>query len=218
MDFLSFPHVTHFLFLFLFLSRLTPATARWTWDEIVCGKTPSLYTYTPDPTDCMHAIAMIPSGEFTVDPRHATAGQKLDLTFPPHSRDTTFLVPAAFHYGTCAIMIDASDSATRRKPSPPENAASQMYSVVWPRVRDVAGMVAKTCRRWNHNRGNWKGFVLTKSMLGEYSYSYFVSVGGTPRELPETWSHRMKILTPTHLGRLVDYHVYEADRGGGSGG
>ena len=208
-------------FLFFIFFPFTPVTARWYWNEIVCDKTPSLYTYIPSLSVCMLAISLIPSGEFTVDPGYAATDGKLDLHLCTNARDQKYLIPAAFHYGTCAIMVDASESVTPgKKQQPPLNGASQLYSVVWPRVREVATKTARLCYGWNDNKPNWKGSVLTKSKLGEYEYEYpyYVSVAGTPGVLPEIYSHKMKILTPTHLGRVVDYHVYEVKVVGGTAG
>ncbi|MCJ1243816.1 hypothetical protein MMC30_001013 [Trapelia coarctata] len=195
--------------LLLFLCAVTPATVR------------SFHTYTPLPADCHSAIVLIPSGTFTVDTRYASPDGKLDLQFPSQPDRQKYLIPGAFHHGTCAIVINAYDSKSVQKPPPPYNAASQMYSVVWPHVREVAEGVVEKCRKWNVERQPWRGSVLTESMLGEegeYEYPYWVSVVGTPRELPEDRGQAMRILTPKYLRRRVEYHVYEAGKGGGTGG
>jgi hypothetical protein len=171
------------------------------------------------PADCARAIAMIPSGAFKVDTRHTAPGRKLDLAFPPGSRSRKFFLPAAFRAGTCLVTVDASSTAKAQKHTagalkPPASVkpAAEMYTTVWPNVKEQALAIVAEC----FERGEQKnaGTVASESWLGpqhEFYFPYYVTVSPAPRGVPgDGETMRLMRQGGTGYSWAVEYNVYEA--------
>jgi len=191
------------LFLIFLPFHLAPVIAQ---EEIVCGVDST--GYHARICDCTNAVRQIPSGELIPDPKNFSPGGKLDLRFNGFNRDALFLVPAAFYSGTRVVTVDAYDSTTHGKPPLPTGVALAMYRTMWPNVRTQAKRIMQDCHPWSP-ASYWKGTVVTQSILGNYTYRYHVSVGGTPEQLPTDVYGASRILSPKHLRRLNRYHIYE---------
>jgi hypothetical protein len=192
------------LFLFILPFQLKPVIAG---DEVVCGE--DLDGYHANPSDCYSAIALIPNGQLNPDPKNFPAGGKLDLQFAPFARDALYLVPAAFHSGTCVVTVEAYDSTTHGKPPLPTGVAFAMYKNMWPNVRTQATRIVHDCHYLTP--GNiWKGAVITRSMLGDYPYPYHVRVARTPERWPlHNFLAASRIVSPEHHRKLNRYYYHE---------
>ncbi|MCJ1252043.1 hypothetical protein MMC30_009281 [Trapelia coarctata] len=134
---------------------------------------------------------MIPSGEFLVNGDSTTDAHgvtKLKLHFPPNTRTRKFYLPALFRSGTCLIKVVADidrravmRSNLNRAGLPSwKNAASQMYSVVWPNVRKEATRMVE--------RGHFPNSVKTQSLMGEATFPYKITVEVAGQHIPHDGS------------------------------
>ncbi|MCJ1248695.1 hypothetical protein MMC30_005914 [Trapelia coarctata] len=176
----------------------------------------------PLPDDCARAIAIIPSGAFTVDPRHGDHDSKLDLQFPPGSRTRKFFMPAAFRAGTCLVTVDASaagkEGSSSRKPPASIKPASHMYSAVWPNVKVQARKIVAKCLGGSREQTN-AGTVATESWLGDFYFPYYITVCPTLHGLAGDGgkANLMRNIGVGH-NRMIQYNVYEAgDSASGQG-
>lgn len=90
--------------------------------------------------DCDAALNMIPNGvqDLGVDLGHlypSDSKKPISLQFEHPGRNRTYLIPAAFRFGTCVILV----GSLGWNPHPPVKAVSAMYFKVWPNVRKGCG-------------------------------------------------------------------------------
>lgn len=146
-------------------------------DDITCYSTPHSFPR-PRATDCQAAINIIPSGIYRFDGKES---RPLNFELPQSVRDRNFLLPAAFLSGTCLILVE---SALRhdvwRPPAqpPPVQAASAMFTVVWPKVRQSATQITQKCLLSREKPA--AGDIDVTSMLGDFRFEYRITVSGVP--------------------------------------
>jgi hypothetical protein len=171
--------------------------------HVQCTQAPRFDHSIQDLRDCSSALKMIPTGRLYVHPEPHRLGSPARLSlykYPPmlpkplpNATERSYLFPAAFHSGSCLILV----AATSRSLFPlnqyrgPRDAATAFYFIIWPNVRSLATRIIRGCNI--HSRAEDVGFVNTISTLdnGKYEYSYRVMVTGVPslkfefHELPE---------------------------------
>jgi hypothetical protein len=182
-------------------------------------------------TDCQAAIDMIPNLTWAVNP--ASSGdrsqskiidvrldrpERKDPDLPDRPvRKAPLLLPAAFRSRSCVVLVGPSPrwlepaGSSRVRFQLPVQAASAMYSKVWPEVRRAATMIIERCHFqtdpiiWTvFNAGLFTGNI---SMDGQQFY-WYVMVRPTPRRMPgEGW----KVFFGSFGGFKQWYNVYEVD-------
>lgn len=146
----------------------------------------------PLAADCYAAIAMIPSGahlvqgDFSVD---ANGVSTLNTHLPPSARTRKFYMPAIFRSGTCMVRVVADVSRKKlMRAGPPKftNAASKMYSIVWPNVRNQATEIVEKCFDKEQGMQYRHGTVQTESLLDKVRFPYKITIeephAGFPRD------------------------------------
>jgi len=187
------------------------------WNNIDCES--DFWDEHPRLADCQAAIAVIPSGDFQVEPDDRLSRVPVKLLIPPDRRNRTFILPAAFKSRTCLVTVRAH-STRNMVPNPPQftNAASKMYSVVWPNVKRLATRILEECAvEAPPQAGDCvPGEIMTRSWLGDAWFPLIVHIWPTPKkDFPgDGW----KVMMPEQdLGmRERSYNVYE--QGGTSSG
>jgi hypothetical protein len=169
--------------------------------------------------DCRAAINMIPSGNISFDLANSgnrSRSKPVDVYLDRSNRKGPFLLPAAFRSRSCVVLVGPPPPQVRysypppfrSRFQPPVQAASAMYSKVWPEARRAATMIIERCQlrrtpgyRSLFNAGSITGNVL----LDGQQYDYNVMVRPAPRKMPgEGW--KVYFYNPDHW-----YNVYEAD-------
>lgn len=207
-------------------SPTTPSSPRNQLDTIDC--TWYLQTSGPAPADCYAAINMISSGELLVKGDHfleENGKPKLKVHIPPAERDRKFFMPAIFRSGTCMIRVSADvDRGGLIRPNPPTftNAASKMYSIVWPKVRQQATRIVQECLAKDPDGlRHFGGLVHTESLLGDVRFPYRIKVEAPHMGFPRDGATYIDLegVGPefdTQRAWEVEYNVYEP--GGTSSG
>jgi len=171
---------------------------------------------------------MIPSGEFLVKGDHfleENGKPKLKIHIPPNDRNRKFFMPAIFRSGTCVIRVSAD--VHRRgliRPNPPTftNAASKMYSTVWPNVRQQATRIVQECLAKDPDgMRHYGGLLHTESLLGDVRFPYQIRVEAPHMSFPGDGATYIDLegVGPgfdTRRAWEVEYNVYEP--GGTSSG
>jgi len=121
--------------------------------------------------------------------------------------------------GTCCTKLtpDKEPSPEQFKPTPTEpppgsKSASFMYTVVWPKARELATKVVKGCLP---NRMAKGGEVEAYSKMGNLTFSYKITVSGVPEGMPGD-GKKPCFCWRTHQPGVIQYNVYEP--GGSSSG
>ncbi|MCJ1246317.1 hypothetical protein MMC30_003523 [Trapelia coarctata] len=191
------------------------------WNRIDC--LPGYWGEDPHLVDCQAVIDMIPAGHFEVEPGDRLSRvPAIDLHIPNKKRSRSFILPAAFHSGTCLITVRADrQENTVPHPAPFANAASKMYSTVWPNVRRQAKRIVQECLVEEPPKAGdcVAGEVLTRSQLGNTWFSYLVNLRPAPRKGFPGDGWKIGILEPyVGFDSILElfYNVYEP--GGTSSG
>ncbi|MCJ1246482.1 hypothetical protein MMC30_003690 [Trapelia coarctata] len=181
----------------------------------------------PRATDCYAAIDMIPSGDllvegdFSIDSNGAPI---LNMLLPPSARARKFYMPAIFRSGNCMVRVVADVSRRKlMRPNPPEfkNAASKMYSIVWPNVRAQATKVVQQCFEQKQGMQYMHGTVKTESLLGKVWFPYKITIEEPHEGFPGDGATYIDLenIGPNFNTRgawEIEYNVYEP--GGTSSG
>lgn len=156
---------------------ITNTCALGAHNEITCFETPQSFAR-PEPAHCQSAIDMIPDGIYNFDGK---VSKPLNFRLPQSVRDRKFLLPAAFLSGTCLILVESTVARhvwANPGEHPPVKAASALFTIVWPKVRQYATKITQKCLVSKEKPV--EGDINLTSMLGTFQLEYKVTVTGVP--------------------------------------
>ncbi|MCJ1245522.1 hypothetical protein MMC30_002726 [Trapelia coarctata] len=139
-------------------------------------------------SDCDRAIALIPSlATFTFDPAfpgHSSSPKPLDLHLSTPSHQRTYVLPAAFHAGSCIVLVTSTtrNRSRLRDLRPPKGvkAATEMHTKVWPVAKARAAEIVDFCQLRTHYLDGMAGRLEERTLLKRWPFSFQVTVRGAP--------------------------------------
>jgi len=122
-------------------------------------------------SDCEAAIRMIPG------PPQVHFSPSEDITKPinlelDQDGGRAFRLPAVFVADTCIVSVTSiSPLPPQLVPPPPQQAATFMSFVYWPKAKEAAGVILNLCL---HEENKICGHLLTKSLWNGWEYHYSI--------------------------------------------
>ena len=137
--------------------------------------------------DCRAAINLIPNGvkdlhldPTKLDPLDKNERRPISLYRRPSSSQRKYFLPAAFHSGSCMVLVRSAQQHGARPEPPEEKLAYAMYFKLWPNVRRMADRILRICPRQTPENHSWFGGLQTWTWLQRWQFWYYVTVRWAP--------------------------------------